>query len=152
MLQAGSLFDRDVERAALQDYLLARPTSILVLLGPQSCGKTALLKDVLLKGKLADSPFPPMYLDGRQDSVSNAGMFVSLLQSAGRSVTDMLLAKLSRFSNSSIGQALANVTDKVAPVALVSISVQELAIDFFKKELQTINDVIRGVQRLAGAV
>ena len=49
------LFDREVEQAQLLEQLSETPRNMLLVLGPLSSGKTRLLQEVLLSGKL-DTP------------------------------------------------------------------------------------------------
>ena len=89
----------------MQGYLQGTPRTILVLLGPRSSGKSALLKEVL--GSIASvSGFPPSYLNARARQLSEASVLVSLLQENGGTALRRMSDLLRKFAGSSIGRVL----------------------------------------------
>ena len=69
-------FDRELEQANLLDQLRETPDSMLLVLGPRSSGKTRLLREVLLSGKL-DTPVS--WFSGRDQKLSDAGVMAQAL-------------------------------------------------------------------------
>ena len=61
------LFDRKTEQESLLKQFTRRPETILLILGPQSCGKTRLLQEVLLR---LDAPVS--WMSGRSQQFSDA--------------------------------------------------------------------------------
>ena len=77
--QGATLFGRETECAALVSYLRTAPSTILVLLGPRSNGKTALLQEVLCNSDHF-SDFPPSYINGRARQLTEQGVLASRLR------------------------------------------------------------------------
>ncbi len=69
-------FHREVEQANLLDLLKKTPDSMLLVLGPCSSGKTRLLQEVLLSGKL-DTPVS--WVSGRDEKLENASIMAQAL-------------------------------------------------------------------------
>ena len=88
-LQAPRFFGREAESNALKTHLQASPTTILVVLGPRSSGKTALLKAVL-SDSVAAGGFPPSHLDARSMQLTDAGVLVRGLQEEGGTAAQRL--------------------------------------------------------------
>lgn len=141
-LQGSSFFDREVERDALLSYLEKTPTTILVLLGPRSSGKTALLQEVLSSNVLL-SGFPPSYLDARSRQLSDANVLVSLLQEKGVTALRRLSDLLRDFAGSRLGRILSALTaqEKVNADS-ISISGEKVVAAFLQRQSQSMNDVI----------
>lgn len=130
-LQGSKLFDRKEERAALMDFFAGPPTAILVLLGPRSSGKTALLQDVLSNWPLGS--FPPCYLNGRARQLSDAKVLISTLQDRGAKA----LARLSELSNFAAVTAQENLDADT-----FSIGMEDMVKAFLQGQSQSMNDVI----------
>ena len=142
-MQAFRFFDREAERKQLETYLKRPPATILVLLGPRSSGKTALLQEVLLHGSLSAKGFQPSYLDARAQQVTDPGVMVSLLQEQGRTILDVLRRTFKNLPENIFGGFIAamsssNIGD------LIQISDAKLIEAIKGKEHHTINDVIKG--------
>ena len=69
-------FDREAEQAKLLDQLRETPDNMLLVLGPLSSGKTRLLREVLLSGKL-DTPVS--WFSGRDQKLSDANVMAEAL-------------------------------------------------------------------------
>ena len=65
-----------MEQANLLDLLEETPDSMLLVLGPRSGGKTRLLQEVLLSGKL-DTPVS--WVSGRDEKPENASILAQAL-------------------------------------------------------------------------
>jgi ABC-type cobalamin/Fe3+-siderophores transport system ATPase subunit len=86
-------FNRTDEQRAFEEMCAKAPTAILAVLGPRSCGKTALLKEVL-----GDKPYS-VYINCRGISTSTPASFVealltSVLPKAPLSVQEMVMTSL----------------------------------------------------------
>ena len=68
------LFDRESEQQLLQKRLMAKPESILLILGPRSCGKTRLLQEVMF-GRDA----PVSWISGRSQQLSDGRIMSQVL-------------------------------------------------------------------------
>ena len=77
----GKFYNRTHELECLKLLLSSEPdcTGITVIVGPVSCGKTALVKHFLLE---LEQPQRPLYLDCRQHAVNTPDSFASALLSA----------------------------------------------------------------------
>jgi ABC-type phosphate transport system ATPase subunit len=67
------LYDREREREELDKVRKSEPTAVIVLVGPPSCGKTALLRDSYLNHAHA------VYIDCREAAASTPGSFLSYM-------------------------------------------------------------------------
>ena len=67
------LFDREDERAWLLKKLCKRPSTVIVLVGPQSAGKTKLFKYLLVDhpGLVGRLGRPALFIDGRRQQISS---------------------------------------------------------------------------------
>ena len=95
-LPSSDFFDRDVEQSLLLAQLKQRPTSVLVIVGPRSCGKSRLLEEVLLlkkhKALLA-------FVDGRAQKLTDAGIMASALRKQADAQLSALRQQLTQLEN-----------------------------------------------------
>ena len=141
-LQEEGFFDRESECKVLTRYLASEPSAILLIVGPRSSGKTALLQKVCSSLPKDEQGYPPLYLNGRAQQLSDARVLQKALQASGSSALAQLSERLAAFTNSSLGKAFAAVTreDQVAR-GNFSISEDKIISAFLRQEDQTINDV-----------
>ena len=126
----------------MQSYLQTSPTTILVLLGPRSSGKTALLQEVL-SNSVSVSDFPPSYLDARSRQLSEASVLVSLLQENGVTALQRLSEFLRNFADSRIGRVFTALSAQEKVNAdTFSISGEKVVAAFLRRQSQSMNDVI----------
>ena len=75
-------FNLEREQRALHDWLRREPSSILLLVGPPSSGKTRLLKHVLVDppgGRPEGQSLPTLYIEARVTDITSAeGMRAAL--------------------------------------------------------------------------
>lgn len=136
------MFDRAAERDALETYLARSPTTILVVLGPRSSGKTALLQDVLCNDN-AKRAFPASYLDARGAQLTDAAVLINLLQRSGEMALQKLSEFLEGFAESRLGKAFSawSAQEKFDGDS-ISVSGDKIVTAFLQKQNQTMNDVI----------
>ena len=127
----------------MTDYLESQPSAILLIVGPRSSGKTALLQKVLSSLPKDEQAYPPSYLNGRAQQLSDAGMLKKALQASGSTALSQLTERLAAFANSPLGKAFAAFSSK-EPVAggNLSISGEKIVSAFLRQQEQTMNDVI----------
>ena len=78
------LFDREDERELLFWMLRRAPARVLVLVGPQSAGKTKLLKELLVEHpKLVGMSRPAVYIDGRMQKISSSADLIAAIKNSG---------------------------------------------------------------------
>ena len=80
-------FDRESEQQLLQKRLMAKPESILLILGPRSTGKTRLLQEVMFG---LDAPVS--WISGRSQQLSD-GRIVSQVLAADLKVQENALSQ-----------------------------------------------------------
>ena len=73
---SGRPIDREAEQAHLLKQLRETPDNMLLVLGPLSSGKTRLLQEVLLSGKL-DTPVS--WFSGHDQKLSDASVMAEAL-------------------------------------------------------------------------
>ena len=96
--RAGHKFyDRTHELERLKRLLSSEPDSITVILGPVSCGKTALVQHFIEKLEL---PQPPLYLNCRLEAVNTPDSFASALLSTTVSAGGRFMAALAALVSS----------------------------------------------------
>ena len=127
----------------MTEYLESKPSAILLIVGPRSSGKTALLQKVFSSLPKDEQAYPPSYLNGRAQQLSDATVLKKALQASGNSALSQLSERLAAFANSPLGKAFAAFTGK-EPVAggNFSISGDKIVSAFLRQQDQTINDVI----------
>ena len=114
-----------------------------MILGPRSSGKTALLQKVFRSLPRDEQIYPPSYLNGRAQLLSDARELKKALQAKGISALSQLSERLADFANSRLGKAVAAVTGKEQVAGgNFSISGDKLISAFLSQQDQTINDVI----------
>ena len=140
-LQGPSFFGREAERSALQTYLQRSPTTILVLLGPRSSGRTALLHEVL-RNSFSDSHFPPAYLDARSRQLSEASVLISLLLDSAATALQKISGILKKFPDSRMGKAFAALSDLERLEAdIFRTTGEKVEAQLLGKQSQSMNDV-----------
>ena len=141
--QEEGFFDRTSECQVLKRYLESEPSAVLLIVGPRSSGKTALLQKVCSSLPNDGQAYPPSYLNGRAQQLSDAGELKKALQASGNSALSQLSERLAAFANSPLGKAFAAVTGKEQVAGgNFSISGDKIISAFLRQEDQTINDVI----------
>ena len=127
----------------MRAYLQAKPCAILLILGPRSSGKTALLQHVLTSLPENDQAFPPAYLDARGQQLSDSKVLKRALQAAGTTALSHLSERLAAFASSRLGKAYAAWTAKEQVAGgNFSISGDKIVSAFLDGQDQTMNDVI----------
>ena len=125
---------------ALQHYLQTAPISILVIMGPRSSGKTALLQEILHNSNL---DIPPSYLNGRSGQLSEESVLVRLLQEKGATALQKLSVVLKDFANTSIGRASTAVSiQPKGDTDSVSSRRDKVVAAFLHGDSQRMSDVI----------
>ena len=109
-LQEEGFFGRESECKVLTRYLGSEPSAILLVVGPRSSGKTALLQKVCSSLLKDEQTYPPLYLNGRAQQLSDAGVLQKALQARGSSALSQLSEQSAAFANSPLGKASAAVT------------------------------------------
>ena len=115
-----NFYNRTHELECLKSLLSSAPnrTGITVIVGPVSCGKTALVKHFLEE---LEQPQPPLYLDCRQHAVNTPDSFASALLSATVSAGGRFKAALAAlFSSVSDDMKLGDQTMAVQLAPLVA--------------------------------
>ena len=78
------LFDREDERAWLLKKLCKRPSTVIVLVGPKSAGKSTLLKYLLVKyPELVGMRHAAVYIDGRTQKIASPADLVAAVKKSG---------------------------------------------------------------------
>ena len=127
----------------MKAYLQDEPTAILLILGPRSSGKTAFLQHVLSNLPENDQAFPPAYLNGRGQQLSDAGVLKRALQASGTFALSQLSQRLAAFASSPLGKVVAAWTAKEQVAGCNdSISGDRIVSAFLSQQDQTMNDVI----------
>ena len=142
----GKFYNRTHELECLKLLVSSEPgcTGITVIVGPVSCGKTALVKHFLEE---LEQPQRPLYLDCRQHAVNTPDSFASALLSttvsAGGRFKAVLVALLSSISdkikldNQTVGVQLASVVALIGGVEAGPGSTPIASVlDIFQKTLK----------------
>ena len=143
--QASGFFDRDAEREELENHLKSPPSAILVVLGPISSGKTALLQQVLLRGSASAKGFPPLYLNARAQQLTEPGVLVSLLREQGTTTLVMLEQVFRNLDVRLPGRLMSSLSSKTDAL---HISGADLINALKGQEINTINDMITVYDRM----
>ena len=119
------------------------PSAILLIVGPRSSGKTALLQKVFRSLPKDERAYPPLYLNGRAQQLSDAGMLTKALQASGNSALSQLSERLAAFANSPLSKAFAAFSSKEQVAGgNLSNSGGNIVSASLRQQKQTMNDVI----------
>ena len=128
VVNGRSFFDREMEQAKLLDRLEKAPSNMLLVLGPLSSGKTRLLREVLLSGKL-DTPVS--WFSGRYQKLSDASVMaealtrelaaqLTALEKLGEGLRTLAVAAINTSAGLDIKAPDGNETLKLKPGSLLA--------------------------------
>ena len=126
-------FNRSREVLNLKEWVSKPPCQILVIIGPQSCGKSAVVKRFLAQLQPdTNSGTLPGYINGRAQKLEDPAVMADVLRQSGACSAEVLVRKVAGVSNSPLWKAatglLGSITAKGSVAGEdISLSLEERA-------------------------
>ena len=142
------LFDRTRELNNLKEWVNKPPHKSLVLVGPQNCGKSAVVKR-FLEELQPDSGTLPGYIDGRAQKLEDPAVMADVLRESGANSAEVLVRKVAGVSNNPLWKAATGLLGSITAKGSVGGEDVSLSLEkgarvveaLFRQPNQTINSV-----------